>query len=90
MFPVHLILTLSISYPYLVKFHYFVDNIQEEEVKHHHMRATQVQEGHDFMDNSSMFQKVPKIPKFFGSRNHKICPKKKETLITIMGCQSLT
>jgi hypothetical protein len=78
MFSVHLILSLSISYPYLVKFHYFVDNSQEEGVKHHHMRVTQVQEGHDFMDNSSMFQKVPKIPNFFGSRYHKIYHQKKK------------
>jgi hypothetical protein len=32
--------------------------------------------GHDFMDNSSMFQKVPKIPKFSGSRKSQNLSKK--------------
>jgi hypothetical protein len=40
----HLILSLSISYPYLIEFHYFADN--SHEVMKHQMRgATQVQEG---------------------------------------------
>jgi hypothetical protein len=49
---VHLILSLSISYPYLIKFDYFADNSQEG-VKHQMRGVTQVQEGmHDFPDNS--------------------------------------
>jgi hypothetical protein len=62
---------------FLIKFHYFADNSQEG-VKHHIHEGNSGPRGHDFMDdNSSMFQKVPKFPNFFGSRNHKICPKKK-------------
>ncbi len=41
---VHWILSLSISYPYLIKFHYSADNSQEG-VKHQTRGATQVQEG---------------------------------------------
>ncbi len=41
---VHLILSLSISYPYLIKFHDFADNSQER-MKHHMRGATQTQQG---------------------------------------------
>jgi len=41
---VHLILTLSISYPYLIKFHYFADNSQEG-MKNQMRGGTQAQEG---------------------------------------------
>jgi hypothetical protein len=41
---VHLILSLSISYPYLIKFHDFVDNSQEE-MKLQMRGATQAQQG---------------------------------------------
>jgi len=41
---VHWILSLSISYPYLIKFHYSADKSQEG-VKHQTRGATQVQEG---------------------------------------------
>jgi hypothetical protein len=41
---VHLILNLSISYPYLIKFHDFVDNSQEG-MKHQMRGATQAQQG---------------------------------------------
>jgi len=40
---VHLILSLSISYPYLIKFHDFADNSQEE-MKHQMRGATQAQQ----------------------------------------------
>ncbi len=50
---VHLILSLSISYPYLIKFHYFADNSQEG-IKHQMRGATQAQQGHDFRDNFTM------------------------------------
>jgi hypothetical protein len=50
---VHLILSLSISYPYLIKFHYFADNSQEG-TKHQMRGATLPQQGHDFRDNSTM------------------------------------
>jgi hypothetical protein len=38
----HLILSLNISYPYLLKFHDFVDNNQEE-MKHQMTSAIQAQ-----------------------------------------------
>jgi hypothetical protein len=41
---VHLIPSLSISYPYLIEFHYFADNSQEG-MKHQMRGATQAQEG---------------------------------------------
>jgi hypothetical protein len=40
---VQLILSLSISYPYLIKFHDFADNSQEE-MKHQMRGATQAQQ----------------------------------------------
>ncbi len=40
----HLILSLRISYPYLIEFHYFADNSQEG-MKHQMRGATQAQEG---------------------------------------------
>jgi hypothetical protein len=40
----HLILSLSISYPYLIKFHDFADNSQEG-MKHQMSGATQAQQG---------------------------------------------
>jgi hypothetical protein len=40
----HLVLSLSISYPYLIKFHDFVDNSQEG-MKHQMRGATQAQQG---------------------------------------------
>jgi hypothetical protein len=40
----HLILSLSISNPYLTKFHYFADNSQEE-MKHQMKGGTQAQQG---------------------------------------------
>ncbi len=41
---VHLILSLNISYTYLIKFHDFVDNNQEE-MKHQMRGAIQAQQG---------------------------------------------
>jgi hypothetical protein len=41
---VHLMLSLSISYPYLIKFHDFEDNSQEG-MKHQMRGATQAQQG---------------------------------------------
>jgi hypothetical protein len=41
---VHLILNLSISYPYLLKFHDFADNRQQG-MKHEMKGATQAQQG---------------------------------------------
>jgi hypothetical protein len=41
---VHLILSLSISFPYLIKFHDFADNGQEG-MKHQMRGATQAQQG---------------------------------------------
>ncbi len=50
---VHLILSLSISYPYSLKFHDFVDNsIGQEGMKHQMRGATQAQQGMTFTDNS--------------------------------------
>jgi len=46
---VHLILSLCISYPYLIKFHDFADNNQEG-MKHQMRGATQAQQ-----DNSSIY-----------------------------------
>ncbi len=49
----HLILSLSISYPYSLKFHDFVDNsIGQEGMKHQMRGATQAQQGMTFTDNS--------------------------------------
>jgi hypothetical protein len=44
---VHLLLSLSISYPYLIEFHDFADNIQEG-MKHQMGGATQGQQGMTF------------------------------------------
>jgi hypothetical protein len=44
---VHLMLSLSISYPYLIEFHDFADNIQEG-MKHQMGGATQGQQGMTF------------------------------------------
>jgi len=41
---VHLILSLNISYPYLIKFHDFADNSQEG-MKHQMKGTTQAQQG---------------------------------------------
>jgi hypothetical protein len=41
---VHLTLSFSISYPYLIKFHDFAENSQEE-MKHQMRGATQAQQG---------------------------------------------
>jgi hypothetical protein len=49
---VHLILSLSILYPYLIKFHDFADNSQEG-MKHQMMGATEDQKAHDFIDKSN-------------------------------------
>jgi hypothetical protein len=43
----HLMLSLSISYPYLIEFHDFVDNIQEG-MKHQMGGATHAQQGMTF------------------------------------------
>jgi hypothetical protein len=50
---VHLILGLSISYPYLIKFHDFVDNSQEVMKKGSNEGFNSGPTGHDFMDNSN-------------------------------------
>jgi hypothetical protein len=47
---VHWIPSLSISYPYSIKFHDFVDNGQEG-MKHHMKGATQAQQGMTFTHN---------------------------------------
>jgi hypothetical protein len=44
---VHLMLSLSISYPYLIEFHDFVGSIQEG-MKHQMGGATQTQQGMTF------------------------------------------
>jgi hypothetical protein len=49
---VHLILGLCISYPYLIKFHDFVDNSQEG-MKRSNEGFNSGATGHDFMDNSN-------------------------------------
>jgi len=87
-FSVHLILSPGISYPNLVKFHYFAHNSQEG-VKKHHMRATQVQEGMTLWITVACSRKFQKIPNFLVQEITKFVKKKKETLIMIMGCQSL-
>jgi hypothetical protein len=53
---VHLMLNLSISYPYLIKFHDFADNIQEG-MKHQMWGAgcNSVPTGHDLPDNSNIY-----------------------------------
>jgi hypothetical protein len=43
----HVLLSLSISYPYLIKFHDFADNSQEA-MKHQVGGATQAQQGMTF------------------------------------------
>jgi hypothetical protein len=50
----HLILSLSISYPYIFKIHDFADNSQEG-MKHQTRGATQAQH---FTDNSIVFQSL--------------------------------
>jgi hypothetical protein len=50
---VHLMLSLSISYPNLINFHVFADN-SPEGMKHQMRGATQAQQGVNFMDNSSV------------------------------------
>jgi len=52
----HLMLDLSISYPYLMKLHDFADNIQEA-TKHQMWGAgcNSVPTGHDFPDNSNIY-----------------------------------
>jgi hypothetical protein len=51
---VHLILSLSISYPYLLKFHYFADNSQER-MKHQMGGCNSGPTGHDFPHNSIIY-----------------------------------
>jgi hypothetical protein len=52
---VHLILNLSISYPYLIKCHDFVDN-SEEGMKHQMRGATQAQQGMTLQRTLSTYQ----------------------------------
>jgi hypothetical protein len=51
---VHLVLSLSISYPYLIEFHDFVGNIQEG-MKHQMAGATQAQQGMTFQITNIYF-----------------------------------
>jgi len=51
---VHLMSNLNISYPYLVKFHDFVDNNQEG-MKHHVGGCNLGPTGHDFPHNSDIY-----------------------------------
>jgi hypothetical protein len=50
-----LMLSLSISYPDLIKFHYFADNNSQEGVKHLVKGATHVQESMTLLDNSTVW-----------------------------------
>jgi hypothetical protein len=45
---VHLMLNLSISYPYLIKFHNFAADNSQEGMKHQMAGATQAQQGMTF------------------------------------------
>jgi hypothetical protein len=58
---VHLILSLSISYPYLIKFHDFVEN-SEEGMKHQMRGATQAQQGMTLQRTLSTYQIF--VPRF--------------------------
>jgi hypothetical protein len=51
---VHLMLSHSISYPYLIEFHDFLQNIQQA-MKHQMAVATQAQQGDDFQDNFNIY-----------------------------------
>jgi hypothetical protein len=42
---VHLIPSIDISYPYLIKFHDFADNSRQEGMKHQMSGASQAQQG---------------------------------------------
>jgi len=48
---VHLMLSLSISYPYLIEFHDFADNIQEDEASNGGCNSGPT--GRDFLDNAN-------------------------------------
>jgi len=50
---VHFILSLCISYPDLIKFHYFADNSQEGMMKHQMRGATQAQHSMTLWNNSN-------------------------------------
>jgi hypothetical protein len=52
---VHLMLSFSISYPYLIKFHDFADNSQPGEDEASNEGCNSGPTGHDFTDNSNIW-----------------------------------